>query len=75
MCENNLLRKNSQSKVKGGRQEKKGWVKGIDGRAEELDREPGDEQTTVDWTRRKDGGWQSTEESGRVTLGVQEETI
>ena len=26
-----------------------------DGRAEELDREPGEEQTTVGWTRRKDG--------------------
>ena len=26
-------------------------------------------------TRRKDGGWQTTEESGIVTLGGQEETI
>ena len=63
------------SKSKEGRQEKKGWVKGIDGRAEELDREPGEEQTTVGRTRRKDGGWQTTEESGRVTWGGQEETI
>ena len=44
------------SKSKEGRQEKKGCVKGIDGRAEELDREPGVEQTTVGRTRRKDGG-------------------
>ena len=28
----------------------------VDGRAEELDREPGEEQTTVGRTRRKDGG-------------------
>ena len=36
---------------------------------EELDRE-----ITVGWTRRKDGGWQTTEESGRVTWAGQEET-
>ena len=28
----------------------------------------------VGWTRRKDGGWQTTEESGRVTWARQEET-
>ena len=38
------------------RQEKNGGVKGIDGRAEELDRETGEEQITVGRTRRKDGG-------------------
>ena len=26
------------------------------------------------WTRRKDGGWQTNEESGIVTRGGQEET-
>ena len=31
-------------------------VKGRDGRAEELDRVTGEEQITVGWTRRKDGG-------------------
>ena len=35
---------------------KNGGVKGRDGSAEELDRETGEEQITVDWTRRKDGG-------------------
>ena len=35
---------------------KNGGVKGRDGSAEELDRETGEEQTTVGWTRRKDGG-------------------
>ena len=40
----------------------------------ELDRETGQEQITVGWTRRKDGGWQNTEESGRVTWAGQEET-
>ena len=39
-----------------GRQSKKGGVKGRDdGSAKELDRETGEEQITVDWTRRKDG--------------------
>ena len=42
--------------------------------AEELDRETGEEQTTVGRTRRKDGGWQTTKESGRVTWGGQDET-
>ena len=42
--------------------------------AEELDRETGEEQTAVGRTRRKDGGWQTTEESGRVTWAWQEET-
>ena len=44
------------SKSNEGRQEKNGGVKGRDGSAEELDRETGEEQTTVDRTRRKDGG-------------------
>ena len=44
------------SKSNEGRQEKNGGVKGRDGRAEELDTEPGEEQTTVDRKRRKDGG-------------------
>ena len=57
--------KNSRSKE--GRQVKNGGVKGRDGSAEELDRENGEEQTTVDRTRRKNGGLETTEESGRVT--------
>ena len=44
------------SKSNEGRQAKNGGVKGRDGSAEELDRETGDEQITVGWTRRKDGG-------------------
>ena len=55
------------SKSNEGRQAKNGGVKGRDGSAEELDRETGEEQITVGWTRRKDGGCQTTEESGRVT--------
>ena len=39
-----------------GRQAKNGGVKGREGSAVELDRETGDEQITVGWTRRKDGG-------------------
>ena len=39
-----------------GRQEKNGGVKVRDRSAEELDRETGEEQTTVGTTRRKDGG-------------------
>ena len=39
-----------------GRQTKNGGVKGRDGSAVELDRESGEEQITVGWTRRKDGG-------------------
>ena len=60
-----LRSKNSKSKE--GRQEKNGGVNGRDGSAEELDRETGEEQTTVGRTRRKGGGRQTTEESGRVT--------
>ena len=45
--------KNSESKE--GRQEKNDGVKGRDGSAEELDRETGEEQTTVGRTRRKNG--------------------
>ena len=37
-------------------QAKNGGVKGRDGSVEELDRETGEEQTRVDWTRRKVGG-------------------
>ena len=44
------------SKSNKGRQAKNGGVKGRDGSAEELDRETGEEQITVGWTRRKDGG-------------------
>ncbi len=44
------------SKSDEGRQAKNGGVKGRDGSAEELDRETGEEQITVGWTRRKDGG-------------------
>ena len=61
------------SKSNEGRQEKNGGVKGRDGSAEELDRETGEEQTTVGRTRRKDGGWQTTEENDRVTWAGQEE--
>ena len=39
-----------------GRQKENGGVNERDGRAEELDREPGEEQITVGRTRRKDGG-------------------
>ena len=49
-------------------------VKGTGGSAEEFDRETGEEQITVGWTCRKDGGWQTTEESGIVTRAGQEET-
>ena len=44
------------SKSNKGRQAKNGGVNGRDGSAEELDRETGEEQITVGWTRRKDGG-------------------
>ena len=44
------------SKSNEGRQVKNGGVKGRDGSAEELDRETGEEQITVGWARRKDGG-------------------
>ena len=44
------------SKSNEGRQAENGGVKGRDGSAEELDRETGEEQTTVGWTSRKDGG-------------------
>ena len=43
------------SKSNEGGQAKNGGVKGRDGSAEELDRETGEEQTTVGRTRRKDG--------------------
>ena len=42
-------------------------LKGRDGCAEELARETGEEQITGSRTRRKDGGLQTTEESGSVT--------
>ena len=44
------------SKSSEGREEKNGGVKGRDGGAKELDRETGEEQSTVGWTRRKDCG-------------------
>ena len=44
------------SKSNEGRQVKNGGVKGRDRSAEELDRETGEEQITVGWTCRKDGG-------------------
>ena len=44
------------SKSNEGRQAKNGGVKGRDESAEELDRETGEEQITVAWTRRKDAG-------------------
>ena len=44
------------SKSDEGRQATNGGVKGRDGSAEELGRETGEEQITVGWTRRKDGG-------------------
>ena len=62
------------SKSDEGRQAKNGGVKGRDGSAKEPDRETGEEQITVGWTCRKDGGWQATEDSGRVTWAGQEET-
>ena len=43
------------SKSNESRQAKNGGVKGRDGSAVELDRENGEEQITVGWTRRKDG--------------------
>ena len=54
------------SKSNEGRQEKNGGVKGRDGSAEEVDRETGQEQAAVGWTRRKDGD--------RDTWAGQEET-
>ena len=44
------------SKSNEGIEAKDGGVKGRDGGAEELDRETGEEQIIVGWTRRKDGG-------------------
>ena len=44
------------SKSNEGRQAKNGGVKGRDGCAEDLDRETVQEQITVGWTRRNDGG-------------------
>ena len=52
------------SKSVEGRQEKNGGVKGRDMRAEELDRETGEEQTAVGRSSRKDGEWHNTD---RVT--------
>ena len=46
----------TNSKSNEGRQAKNGGVMGRDGSAEELDSEAGEEQITVGWTRRKDGG-------------------
>ena len=44
------------SKSNESRQADNGGVKGKDGSAVELDRETGEEQITVGWTGRKDGG-------------------
>ena len=49
-----LCTKNSRSNE--GRQEKNGGVKGRDWSAGELDRDTGEENTTVGRTHRKDGG-------------------
>ena len=46
----------NNSKSNEGRHAKNGGVKGRDGGAEELDRETSEEQITVGWTLRKDGG-------------------
>ena len=43
------------ARSKEGRQQKNDGVNGRDGSVEELDRETGEEQITVGWTRRKDG--------------------
>ena len=43
------------SKSNESRQAKNGGVKGRDGSAEELDRETGEKQITVGWTRRNYG--------------------
>ena len=45
------------SKSNEGSQEKNSGVQGRDGSVKELDRETGDEQTTVGWAPRKDGGF------------------
>ena len=55
VCESNWLKKIARV-TRAYVQEKNGGVKGRDGSAEELDRETGEEQTTVDRTRWKDGG-------------------
>ena len=47
---------NINSNSNEGRQTKTGVVKGRAGSAAELDRETGEEQITVGWTRRNDGG-------------------
>ena len=53
MCENNWVRKIARvTRAEANN----GGVKGRDGSAEELDRETGEDQVTVGWTRRKDGG-------------------
>ena len=62
------------SKSNKSRQEKTGGVKGRDRSAEGLERETSEEQITVGRTRRKDGGWHTTDESGGVTWAGQEET-
>ena len=72
MCENNSVRQIAKSNE--GRKAKNGGVEGRDGSAEELDRETGEEQITVGWTRIKYDGKQTTEESGRVTRAGQDET-
>ena len=46
----------NNSKSNEDRQEKNGGLKGRDVSAEELNKETGEEQTTMDRTRSKDGG-------------------
>ena len=59
------LRTNN-SKSNEGRQENNCGVKGRDRSAEELDRETGEEHTTVGRIRRKDGGWQTTKRAAEL---------
>ena len=54
VCENNWVRK--IARVTRADRRRMVGVKGRDGSADELDRETGEEQITVGWTRRKDGG-------------------
>ena len=55
VCQKNRVRKIARV-TRADVQEKNGGVKGRNRSAEELERETGEEQTTVDRTRRKDGG-------------------
>ena len=72
VCENSWVRK--IARVTRADRRRMVELRKRDGSAEELDRETGEKQITVGWTRRKDGGWQTTEDSGRVMWAGQEET-